>query len=276
MRAGRLELPRPCGHQDLNLARLPVPPRSRGAPVSRRSCCRRALRGMMPAWWRQTNRQRSSATSIVSLPSATAYSRSRSRCSCSRSTCRTSATTDLGQALRDLVPQLLTYALSFVVIGRYWIAHHKTFRSLRRANITLLWINLALSGFVVLLPFPTEILSRVRRHVARDDRVRRRARRGVGIVRVPAPVVRRPCRVGHAPGCATSARTTRGRPRRRRGVRAVDPDRARVARGGQVLLAPDDPAGCDQARACSPPISTTPSVTERSGAPEKPFDTLTM
>jgi uncharacterized membrane protein len=66
----------------------------------------------------------------------------------------------LGQALQDLVPQLLTYALSFVVIGRYWIAHHKTFRSLRRADTTLLWINLALLGFVALLPFPTEILSR--------------------------------------------------------------------------------------------------------------------
>ncbi len=66
----------------------------------------------------------------------------------------------LGRALQDLVPQLFTYALSFVVIGRYWIAHHKTFRSLRRANLTLLWINLALLGFVALLPFPTEILSR--------------------------------------------------------------------------------------------------------------------
>jgi uncharacterized membrane protein len=65
----------------------------------------------------------------------------------------------LGEALRDLTPQLLTYALSFVVIGRYWIAHHKTFRSLRRADGTLLWINLALLGFIALLPFPTEILS---------------------------------------------------------------------------------------------------------------------
>ena len=35
VRAGRLELPRPCGHQDLNLARLPVPPRSRRTSLVR-------------------------------------------------------------------------------------------------------------------------------------------------------------------------------------------------------------------------------------------------
>jgi uncharacterized membrane protein len=64
----------------------------------------------------------------------------------------------LGKVLRDLRPQLLSYALSFVVIGRYWVAHHQMFRSLRRVDNTLLWINLALLGFVALLPFPTQVL----------------------------------------------------------------------------------------------------------------------
>ena len=64
----------------------------------------------------------------------------------------------LGQELRDLTPQLLSYGLSFAVIGRYWVAHHRMFRSLQRVDGTLLWINLALLGFVALLPFPTQVL----------------------------------------------------------------------------------------------------------------------
>lgn len=67
---------------------------------------------------------------------------------------------ELGQALKDLVPQLFTYTLSFFVIGLYWIAHHRTFRSLVRVDRTLLFINLFLLGCVALLPLPTEILGR--------------------------------------------------------------------------------------------------------------------
>jgi TMEM175 potassium channel family protein len=64
----------------------------------------------------------------------------------------------LGEELRNLGPQLLSYALSFAVIGRYWVAHHRLFRSLRRVDGTLLGINLALLGFIALLPFPTQVL----------------------------------------------------------------------------------------------------------------------
>jgi uncharacterized membrane protein len=66
----------------------------------------------------------------------------------------------LSDALSDLGPQLFTYALSFVVVGAYWMGHHRVFRSLQRTNKTLLWINLVMLGFVALLPFPTEILGK--------------------------------------------------------------------------------------------------------------------
>jgi uncharacterized membrane protein len=66
----------------------------------------------------------------------------------------------LSSALNDLGPQLFTYALSFVVIGAYWMGHHRMFRKLVRTDRTLLWINLVMLGFIALLPLPTEILGK--------------------------------------------------------------------------------------------------------------------
>ena len=66
----------------------------------------------------------------------------------------------LGDALQDLLPELFTYALSFLVVGVYWMAHHRAFRSLVKVNRPLLWINLFLLGSIALLPLPTEILGK--------------------------------------------------------------------------------------------------------------------
>jgi uncharacterized membrane protein len=63
-----------------------------------------------------------------------------------------------GDAWEDMWPQLVSYALSFVVVGIYWKSHHRMFRTLRRVTPRLLNLNLLLLGFVALIPFPTEIL----------------------------------------------------------------------------------------------------------------------
>lgn len=66
--------------------------------------------------------------------------------------------TDLAARLWELVPSLISFAISFAVIGIYWVAHHQIFRHIRRYNTNLLWLNLLLLFFVAILPFPTGLL----------------------------------------------------------------------------------------------------------------------
>lgn len=47
------------------------------------------------------------------------------------------------------------YGLSFLIIGIIWVNHHALIKSIARVNRTLLFLNLALLLFVVLIPFST-------------------------------------------------------------------------------------------------------------------------
>jgi TMEM175 potassium channel family protein len=65
---------------------------------------------------------------------------------------------ELLDALNDLVPAIISFFISFVVIGRYWVAHHQFFRALRAMDYRLIWVNLVYLAFVAFLPFPTALL----------------------------------------------------------------------------------------------------------------------
>src|SRR5215471_17659067 len=65
---------------------------------------------------------------------------------------------ELVPRLGGLWPKLLSYALSFVLVGIYWVAHHNTFHYIQRSDRTLLWLNLLLLMCIVFLPFPTALL----------------------------------------------------------------------------------------------------------------------
>ena len=73
---------------------------------------------------------------------------------------------DLQAALLAMLPSLQTYVLSFLVIGIYWISHHFQFHYVRRANRTLLWINIFFLMAVATLPFSTAVLGRCRRRIS--------------------------------------------------------------------------------------------------------------
>ncbi|HEX9995407.1 MAG TPA: TMEM175 family protein [Acidimicrobiales bacterium] len=65
---------------------------------------------------------------------------------------------DVGRALRDTLPALGAYALSFVVIALFWLGHHRLFQFVARVDRALILLNLVQLGLVALIPFPTEVL----------------------------------------------------------------------------------------------------------------------
>jgi uncharacterized membrane protein len=56
----------------------------------------------------------------------------------------------LGQLL---IPNIVHYIVSFMVVGAYWIGYHEIFEHIRQADITLVWINLLFLLFIALVAF---------------------------------------------------------------------------------------------------------------------------
>lgn len=64
----------------------------------------------------------------------------------------------VGHALNDQAGNLLAYALSFAVIGRLWLVHHRFFGEVTHFDSHLMSLNLLYLGFVVLIPFTSSVL----------------------------------------------------------------------------------------------------------------------
>ena len=50
------------------------------------------------------------------------------------------------------------YAISFIVLAIFWIAHHILFHYVRHVDRRLLWINMAFLLLVTFVPFSTDLL----------------------------------------------------------------------------------------------------------------------
>ncbi len=57
-----------------------------------------------------------------------------------------------------LLPSLVAYVLSFVMLGVLWVNHHQFFHQLKNIDRKLLWYNLHLLFWMCIIPLPTAFL----------------------------------------------------------------------------------------------------------------------
>ncbi len=55
-------------------------------------------------------------------------------------------------------PDFLSYVISFLVIGNYWIVHHSIFEDVKRYDRGLLWVNIAYLMFIAFIPYSTSLI----------------------------------------------------------------------------------------------------------------------
>jgi TMEM175 potassium channel family protein len=63
-----------------------------------------------------------------------------------------------GSALWGLRRDLLAYAISFAVIGRFWVVHHRLFADVVGFDSRLLGLNIFYLAWIVLIPFSSTVL----------------------------------------------------------------------------------------------------------------------
>jgi uncharacterized membrane protein len=65
---------------------------------------------------------------------------------------------ELNQRLIEMIPKLLSYVISFAVVGVFWAGHHNLFHFIICADRTLLWLNNLFLLCVGFIPFPAALL----------------------------------------------------------------------------------------------------------------------
>jgi len=64
----------------------------------------------------------------------------------------------LAQALLNQHEALLAYAISFAVIGRFWVVHHSFFSEVTAFDGKLIGLNMLYLAWIVLIPFSSQVL----------------------------------------------------------------------------------------------------------------------
>jgi uncharacterized membrane protein len=58
-----------------------------------------------------------------------------------------------------VIPNIIHYIISFIVVGMYWISYHRIFEHIRTTNITLIWLNMLFLMFIALVDYFTGLLA---------------------------------------------------------------------------------------------------------------------
>ena len=64
------------------------------------------------------------------------------------------------ETLRSVLPRILAYVLSFIIIGLYWVIHHNSMHAIKKTDRGFLWLNILFLLCVSFIPFPTSLVGR--------------------------------------------------------------------------------------------------------------------
>ena len=65
---------------------------------------------------------------------------------------------ELGHHLLDLLPKLLSWLISFIIVCKFWLNHHHVLGLARHANYSMVWLNSIFLMFQSFIPFPTAMM----------------------------------------------------------------------------------------------------------------------
>src|SRR5258706_15394569 len=57
-----------------------------------------------------------------------------------------------------VLPCILSYVMTFNIIGLYWVTHHNSMHAMKKTDRGFLWLNILLLLCVSFIPFPTSLL----------------------------------------------------------------------------------------------------------------------
>jgi uncharacterized membrane protein len=66
----------------------------------------------------------------------------------------------LGETLIKILPKILSYVMTFTLIGLYWIGHHFYFDRIKSVDGNFVWMNMLLLLLICIMPFPTGLLGK--------------------------------------------------------------------------------------------------------------------
>jgi TMEM175 potassium channel family protein len=64
----------------------------------------------------------------------------------------------IGEALSDKSTEIFSFFLSFLVIGLYWLSHHRFFSKLVAVDVRFMKLNLVYLVAIAFMPFPTALV----------------------------------------------------------------------------------------------------------------------
>jgi len=66
---------------------------------------------------------------------------------------------ELAETLLELTPELITYLMSFLTLGIFWVGQQTQLNHLERADRNVAWIHMGFLATIAMLPFSTSLLA---------------------------------------------------------------------------------------------------------------------